>query len=87
MRMFPADRSALEARGGGVVTYEAVRQALPQMAVLFSDGDASVRSATAFVFALFADRALDFLPIVRKALQGSGASSSRRSRGSSRIRR
>ena len=64
----PADRSALEAREGGVVTYEAVRQALPQLAVLFADRDASVRSATAFLFALFADRALELLPLVRKAI-------------------
>ena len=61
-------RAALTARDGGVATYDAVSKTLPQIARLLSDETASVRAATAFVLAQFADRAAESLRVVRSAL-------------------
>ncbi len=62
------DRGRVAMLEGGLATYEAVRGALPQLTPLLEDKDPSVRIATAYLAAQFADSAKTSLVAVRRAL-------------------
>lgn len=61
-------RGTLEARDGGIATYEAVSAAIPKLAELLSDPSPPIRAAAAFLVSLFADRADSLLRVLRVAI-------------------
>lgn len=61
-------RNVLNARIGGLATYKAVADALPELTALLADPDVAVRRAAGYAVSPFADHAPSALPALRQQL-------------------